>query len=105
MAYLVDLISIHMAFTICSAVSLFLVISYMRLIVGTKKAIFQIGLAQLIYLVLFSYTFFFVGYTGLSITILCICTLFVVMQATGKIDWDKVFEKEKKTTSQNISKK
>jgi len=49
----------------------------------------------LIYLVFFSYTFFFEGYTGLAITILCICTLFVTMQFTGKVDWDKMFAKEK----------
>jgi inner membrane protein involved in colicin E2 resistance len=91
LAYLVDHISIHTAFWICSAVSIFLVVSYMRLVVGKRFAFVEIALWQLVYLVFFSYTFFFEGYTGLAITILCICTLFVVMQFTGKVDWDRVF--------------
>ena len=104
MAYLVDHISIHLAFVICSIVSLFLVISYMRLVIGMKKAIFQVGISQLVYLVFFSYTFFFKGFTGLAITILCICTLFIVMQATGKVKWDELFVKQKKEKVQPISK-
>ena len=93
MAYLVDHISIHAAFWICSAVSLFLVISYMRLVVGLRFAFVEIAISQLVYLVFFSYTFFMKGYTGLAITILCICTLFTVMQATGKVDWAEAFKK------------
>jgi hypothetical protein len=95
LAYLVDHISIHSAFWICSAVSIFLTVSYMRLVVGPRFAFVETALWQLIYLVFFSYTFFFEGYTGLAITILCICTLFVTMQFTGKVDWDKIFAKEK----------
>ncbi|MGB3479493.1 MAG: hypothetical protein WBB67_10065 [bacterium] len=33
--------------------------------------------------------------TGLAITILCIITLFIVMQLTGKIDWAQQFSKSK----------
>lgn len=93
LAYLVDHISIHAAFWICSAVSIVLVVSYMRLAVGARFAFVEVALFQLVYLVLFSYTFFFAGYTGLAITVLCICTLFAVMQFTGRVDWEKVFEK------------
>jgi hypothetical protein len=95
LAYLVDHISVHLAFWICSAVSVFLVVSYIRLVVGLRFALFETAIWQLIYLVLFSYTFFFKGYTGLAITILCICTLFVTMQFTGRVDWDKIFSKQK----------
>ena len=91
LAYLVDHISIHMAFVICSAVSIFLVVSYMRIVVGPKFAFVEAGLAQFIYLVLFSYAFFFKGFTGLSITIGAIVTLFVVMQMTAKIKWTERF--------------
>jgi hypothetical protein len=63
----------------------------MRLVVGERFAFIEIAISQLVYLVLFSYTFFFKGYTGLTITILCICTLFVLMQFTGKVDWEQVF--------------
>jgi inner membrane protein involved in colicin E2 resistance len=91
LAYLVDHVSIHMAFAICSAVSIFLVISYLRLVVGTRFAMREAALAQFIYLVAFSYAFFLKGFTGLAVTIGSITTLFVVMQATGKIRWKDKF--------------
>jgi inner membrane protein involved in colicin E2 resistance len=91
LAYLVDHVSIHLAFGICSAVSVFLVVSYLRLVVGTRFAAREAALAQFIYLVAFSYAFFLKGFTGLAITIGSIITLFVVMQATGKIRWREKF--------------
>lgn len=91
LAYLVDHISIHLAFFICSIVSTFLVVSHARLVVGMRFAALEAGLAQFIYLVLFSYAFFFKGFTGLAITIGSIVTLFVVMQMTGKIRWEHTF--------------
>jgi len=91
LAYLVDHVSIHMAFGICSAVSVFLVVSYLRLVVGMRFATREAALAQFIYLVAFSYAFFLKGFTGLAITIGSIVTLFVVMQATGKIRWREKF--------------
>jgi len=94
LSYLVDHISIHVAFWICSAVSIFLVVSYMRLVVGPRLAVFEVGVSQFVYLVLFSYTFFFSGFTGLAITILCIVTLFIVMQMTGRLDWEALFRGE-----------
>ena len=87
LAYLVDHISIHAAMLISSLVSIALVVSYLRLVVGIHFALREAGIAQLIYLVLFSYAFFWKGFTGLSITIISILTLFAVMQATGKIRW------------------
>ncbi len=94
LAYLVDHVSISLAFLISSAVSITLVVSYMRLVAGARLAFVEVGLAQFIYLVLFSYTFLFVGYTGLAITILCVLTLFIVMQFTGRLDWEAVFRGE-----------
>ncbi len=91
LAYLVDHISIHSAFVICSLVSIALVVSYLRLVVGLRFAAIEAGMAQLIYLVLFSYAFFFEGFTGLTITIGSILTLFVVMQMTGRIRWAEKF--------------
>lgn len=91
LAYLVDHISIHAAFVICSLVSIALVISYLRLVAGMKFAALYAGTVQLIYLVLFSYAFFFKGFTGLAITIGAILTLFVVMQMTGRIRWAEKF--------------
>ena len=90
LAYLVDHISIHVAFSISAVVSIFLVVTYMRLVVGNRFAFLEVAISQLVYLVLFSYTFFFAGFTGLAITILCIVTLFIVMQLTGKVDWEAI---------------
>jgi hypothetical protein len=93
LAYLVDHISIHWAFVICSTVSLFLVWSYLRLVVGGRFAIEAAG-AQFAYLILFSYAFFFQGFTGLTITIGAILTLFIAMQATAKIRWAEKFARK-----------
>ena len=68
-----------------------LVISYLRLVVGIRFAAVEAGIAQLIYLVLFSYAFFFKGFSGLAVTIGSILTLFVVMQMTGRIRWSEKF--------------
>jgi hypothetical protein len=63
----------------------------LRLVVDWRFAAVDAGLAQLIYLVLFSYAFFFEGFTGLTVTIGTIITLFVVMQMTGRIRWEEKF--------------
>jgi inner membrane protein involved in colicin E2 resistance len=91
LAYLVDHISIHAAMAIASVVSVALVVSYLRLVAGIRFSVIEAGTAQLIYLVLFSYAFFWKGFTGLSITVISVITLFVVMQATGRIRWSERF--------------
>jgi inner membrane protein involved in colicin E2 resistance len=91
LAYLADHISIHLAFVISSVVSIVLVVTYLRLVVDWRFAVVEAGLTQLIYLVLFSYAFFFEGFTGLTVTIGTILTLFVVMQMTGRIHWEEKF--------------
>jgi hypothetical protein len=87
-AYLVDHLAIVPAFTLASVVSLGLVVSYARLFVGWRFALREMALAQVVYLVLFSFTFFWTGFTGLAITIGAILTLFVMMQFTGRVKWD-----------------
>jgi inner membrane protein involved in colicin E2 resistance len=91
LAYLVDHVSIHASFAIAAAVSVFLVVSYLRLVVGLRFASREAALAQFIYLVMFSYAFFLKGFTGLAITIGSVLTLFVVMQVTGRIRWTDKF--------------
>jgi Inner membrane protein CreD len=91
LAYLVDRMRLEYAFIICSIVSMFLTISYLRLVVGLRFAAFEAGLAQLVYLVLFSYALFNEGWSGLTITIGAIITLFVAMQLTGRIRWSERF--------------
>jgi hypothetical protein len=91
LAYLVDHVSIHAAFALASATSIFLVVSYLRVVAGMRAALLHAGAAQLVFLVLFSYAFFFEGYTGLTVTLGAIVTLFVLMQMTARIRWDDVF--------------
>jgi inner membrane protein involved in colicin E2 resistance len=90
-AYLADQVSIHAAFAIAAVVSLALVTSYLRLVIGNRFAFLAAGTAQLVYLVLFSYAFFFKGLTGLAVTVGAVVTLFVLMQATAKVEWNEVF--------------
>jgi len=93
LAYLVDKIPLGQAFWICAVVSVFLVVSYIRLVAGIRFAVVYVGLAQLVYLVGFSYAFLWKGNTGLTVVIGAIVTLFVLMQATGKVNWNDVFGK------------
>jgi hypothetical protein len=60
-------------------------------VAGVKFAVFYAGLAQLVYLIGFSYAFFFTGWTGLTVVIVAIVTLFVLMQTTGRLNWNEVF--------------
>ena len=91
LAYLADHLDIHVSFVISSVVSVLLVVTYLRLVVGMGFALREAAITQVIYLVLFSYAFFFKGFTGLTITIGAILTLFVVMQMTGRIRWSEKF--------------
>jgi hypothetical protein len=83
-AYLVDHLAVAPSFLLAAGVSTLLVVSYARLFVGWRFALRDVGLAQLIYLVLFSFTFFWEGFTGLAVTVGAIVTLFVLMQITGR---------------------
>jgi hypothetical protein len=101
LAYLVDHVSVHVSFMIASVVSVALVVSYMRLVVGQRFAFLEVGISQFVFLVLFSYSFFFKGYTGLAITLLSIATLFITMQITARLDWDAVFSQKKEASQSN----
>ena len=90
LAYLVDHLDLHLSFAIAAVTSVALVVSYLRVVVGTQFALREAGLAQLVFLVFFSYAFFFEGYTGLTVTAGAIVTLFVLMQLTAKVDWGVV---------------
>src|SRR5262249_933983 len=94
MAYTVDHIDVTAAFALSSAVSVFLVVSCLRLVLGLRFAAIEAGISQFVYLVLFSYAFFFKGFTGLAVTIGSIATLFVVMQMTGRVNWSEKFARK-----------
>jgi inner membrane protein involved in colicin E2 resistance len=94
LAYMVDHVNIHASFLVSAATSIVLVLSYLRVVAGMRFAVRRAGVAQLVFLVLFSYAFFFEGYTGLTVTIGSIVTLFVLMQATARVDWSTVFRRQ-----------
>ena len=90
-AYTADRIPVEAAFALASVVSVGLVVSYLRLVVGARFAFVEAGLAQLIYQVGFAAAHFWDGTTGLTITVLGIGTLFALMQLTGRVRWSDVF--------------
>ncbi len=90
-AYLVDHITIHWTFWISACVVLLLVIPYLWIAVNARFAFLVAGLSELIFLILFSYAFFFPGWTGLIITIGSIITLAILMFSTAKVKWSEVF--------------
>lgn len=92
MAYVADHLDLKVTFLLCAAVSVILVVSYLIRAVGANFALKVAAPAQLIFLVLFSYTFFFKGYTGLAITVGSILTLGVLMHVTARVDWDTCFQ-------------
>jgi Inner membrane protein CreD len=93
LAYLADQVSLHAAFALAAASSVFLVASYLRLVGGWRMAL-EASVAQTVFLVLFSYAFFFAGITGLTVSVGSVATLFVLMQATGRVDWGAVFARD-----------
>lgn len=97
-AYTVDLMPIHFCFILAAAVSLFLVCGYLHAVGG--RSLTRIALpAQFAYMVLFSYSFFFDGLSGLTIAIGAVLTLAVLMVATAKLDWSAVLGTRKRARS------
>jgi inner membrane protein involved in colicin E2 resistance len=92
-AYTVDHIALPAAFLVSSLVSLALVVSYARWFLGLKRALLYLAFPQFLYLVLFSATFFWQGFTGLAIVVGAVLTLFVIMQIVGRVRWDETFQR------------
>ncbi len=90
--YTADHLPVEWAFGLSAVVSVTLVVSYLRLVVGAQFAWREAGLAQLLYLVGFSLAHFWEGFTGLTVTVMGVLTLFALMQLTGRIKWSEVFE-------------
>jgi len=72
-------------------VSVALVVSYLARALGETFPWKIAALGQLVYLVLFSYSFFLKGMTGLTVTIASIATLAILMRITAQTDWSQVF--------------
>lgn len=91
LAYLADRVDINLAFAIGAVTSIALVLGYLRIVVGANRALVEIAISQFVFLVLFAYSFFFEGYTGLAITIGSVLTLAYFMTKTARVDWETVF--------------
>lgn len=96
LAYLADQIDINLAFVLAAATSVALVVGYLLVVVGKSRALFEIAVSQFVFLVLFSYSFFFTGFTGLAITIGSVLTLAYFMTKTARVDWETVFPKRER---------
>ncbi len=90
-AYLVDVLDVFVAFGISAATSVLLVVSYLRIVQGTKIAFMEAGIAQMLFLVGFSFAFFREGEAGLTVTIGAVLTLFFLMQLTARVKWPEKF--------------
>ncbi len=92
-AYLVDRADIYVSFGTAAVVSVGLCVSYLSLALSDRRAVLEAAVAQFIFLILFSFSFFFEGFTGLAITIGAVLTLAYFMFRTARIDWNAVFER------------
>jgi len=93
-SYAADHLSMHVAFATASFVSCILTFNYLGRVKNHKYALVGTSL-QLLYLVVFSWSFFYqtdsgLGITGLIVTIVSVATLFVLMQLTAKLDWQNL---------------
>ena len=94
-SYVADHVSIYLAFGIAAFISCLLTFSFLVRIHRWRYAVIAMSL-QFLYLIVFSWSFFYktaegLGITGLIVTIVSVITLFVLMRVTGKINWDQVF--------------
>ena len=93
-SYSADHISMYLAFVIASLVACLLTFNYVARVKDQKYALIATSL-QLLYLVVFSWSFFYqtdsgLGITGLIVTIVSVVTLFALMQLTAKLDWQNL---------------
>lgn len=103
LSYFAGHINIHLAFIISSVASVGLVTFYLSAALG-KSFPWKTALAgQLFFLVLFSYTFFIKGITGLTVAIGSVVTLGVLMKITAGVDWDEVFKKNTTQKKDRVS--
>ena len=88
-AYSVDVMPPLVAFGVATLVSMTLVAVYLKLVAGMAFMRLAVA-AQAAYIIMFNATFFFEGYTGLTLTIMGIATLGLIMTGTAKMDWNAV---------------
>ena len=96
LSYMTGIVHIHVAFIISAVVAVTLVTSYLS---AALKGQFPLKVAvggQLFYLILFSYSFFLKGITGLVVAIGSVATLAVLMKVTAHVNWNEAFKMKKR---------
>lgn len=91
LAYLVDHFDVHASFAASAAVSVALVTAYLGAALGPRFPIRVCVAGQLFFLVLFSYSFFLEGATGLTVALGSVGTLAALMKVTARVNWEEVF--------------
>ncbi|MEZ0274894.1 MAG: hypothetical protein ACAH88_08310, partial [Roseimicrobium sp.] len=86
-----------------AAISLIMVSGYLHAVAGRSISIIA-AVAQFAYMVLFSYSFFFDGLTGLTLTITAVTTLALLMMSTARVNWEEVFKQGREALLQKQSK-
>lgn len=102
LSYMAGLVDIHVSFVVAALVSVVLVTSYLRGALGPRFPWRAAAAGQLFFLVLFSYSFFFQGITGLTVAVGSVVTLAVLMRVTARIDWGEVFRKAPPRTAAGL---
>lgn len=98
-AYSADHLEIGTAFALASVTSVVLVLSYLRVLVSPRFAFVEAASAQLVYLVGFALAHFAEGFTGLTVTVLAILTLFLLMQWSAASERDRERERARLTAT------
>jgi len=91
LSYMAGIVHIHVAFLISAFVSVFLVTTYLSAALRGQFPWKVAAAGQVFFLVLFSYSFFLKGMTGLTVAIGSVVTLAVLMKVTAHVDWEEVF--------------
>ncbi|MBI5095168.1 MAG: inner membrane CreD family protein [Candidatus Hydrogenedentes bacterium] len=93
LAYMAGLVYIHIAFLISAIVSVALVTAYLSAALRGQFPWKVAAAGQVFFLVLFSYSFFLKGITGLTVAVGAVVTLATLMKVTAHVDWESVFTK------------
>lgn len=97
-SYFSDQWSIYPSFAVSALVSIGLTVSYLARFTDRAIAFLVAPATQFVYLVIFSFSFFFDGMTGILVTICSVLTLFLLMQLTAAVNWDTAFGNGMKKT-------
>jgi inner membrane protein involved in colicin E2 resistance len=102
-AYFVALINVHIAFALSAFVAVFLITAYLRGALGERFPWKTALAGEIFYMILFSYSFFIKGMTGLIVAIASVLTLAALMKVTAKTDWEKIFAAKNKNEEKPLA--